>query len=876
MTSLAAGGTGPVLALTIARRELRGGLAGFRIFLACLVLGVAAIAGVGSVSEAMIEGLRADGRMLLGGDLEVRLYHRPMTGEQLALAEQRGTVSQEQEMRTMARGLQEGARRRLVELRAVDRAYPLYGEIRLSGELPLAEALAERDGVWGAAVAGNLLHHLDLAVGERVRVGEATFEIRALIEHEPDRASRGFALGPTFMVAGASLAATGLVQPGSLVQYYYRVKLPAGGNPRALRAELDARFPDAGWRLRDSSGAAPGVRRFVERIGLFLTLVGLASLLVGGVGIGNAVKSYLEGKTATIATLKCLGASGRLIFASYLVQVLILAAGGVAIGLLLGAGSTFLVAALLGDSLGWRTVEGIYPAPLAVAAAFGLLTSLAFSLWPIARARGIPAAALFRDLVAPAHGRIGADTWAALAATGLALAALAVLSASDRRLAIWFVAGAVGALLLFRATAWAVMALARRLPRSRRAGLRLAVANLHRPGAPTASVVLSLGLGLTVLVAVALIEDNLARQVRQSIPEDAPGFFFIDIQPDQAEPFEAMVRAGAGVTELRMVPSLRGRLTAINGRPPSELDIPSEIAWVFHGDRGLTWTREPVEGARVVEGGWWPPGYAGPPLVSLDAEVARALGLHPGDRLTVNVLGRPVEAAIANLREIDWSTMTLNFVLVFSPGVLEGAPQTRIATVKAEPAAEDGIERAVTDRFANISAIRVKEVLSAVGDLIGHIALAVRATAGLAVMAGVLVLGGAIVAGQRRRIYDAVVLKVLGATRRDIAAAFLLEYGLLGLVTAVIALMIGSLAAFLVLTEIMELDFAFLPVAALGSAGIALVVTLGFGLAATWRALGRKAAPLPASRRSTRVCAATCCGSTTTCRSASPSPAPWP
>ncbi len=841
------------LSLRLARRELRGGLKGFRIFLACLTLGVTAIAGVGSVSESMLAGLQRDGRILLGGDMDLRLTHVAASPDQQAFLDSRADVSRVAEMRAMARGQAEDSRRVLVELRAVDDLYPLFGAVELTPAAgfpaDLDAALAKRAGPagashWGAVIDRSLLRRLDVAPGELVRVGDIDYRITAVLEREPDRTSRAFTLGPTFMVAHDSLADTGLVQPGSLIQHHYRLRLDEGTDATAMRAALGESFPEAGWRIRDTTEAAPGIGRFINRLTLFLTLVGLTALLVGGVGVGNAVRSYLDGKTATIATLKCLGAPGRLIFQIYMAQILALALVGIVIGLVLGAAATYIAAGLIGDTLGWEAELGIYPLPLLTAAAFGVLTAITFSLWPLARARSVAAASLFRDLVTPASARATAGTLGALALFGSLLAALAIFTAADQRLAVFFVIGAIGALLLFRLAALAIMTLARRLPRPRHPGLRLALANLHRPGAPTGSVVMSLGLGLTVLVAIALIEGNLSRQVRQSLPEEAPGFYFIDIQPGQVDDFNALVAGFPGVNEVEQMPMLRGRIAAVNGVPPSELEIPGDIKWVFRGDRGLTWMREPREIDRITAGDWWPPDYDGAPLVSLHDEVGRALGIGPGDTLTINILGRDVEVTIANLREVDWASLSMNFVMIFSPGLLEQAPQSHIATVKAATDTEDALEIAVTDRFINVSSIRVKEALEQVGELIGQIAIAVRAIAAVALVAGVLVLAGAVAAGHHRRVYDAVVLKVLGATRRSVAQTFLLEYGLLGLVTAAIAAAVGTLAAFLVLTEIMRADFVFLPGAVITTALLATAITVGFGFAGTWRALGQKAAPL--------------------------------
>ncbi|MGH6946018.1 MAG: ABC transporter permease [Kiloniellales bacterium] len=840
---MSGGGASLLLAAKWAQRELRGGLKGFRVFLACLLLGVAAIAAVGSLSTALTSGLRADGQRLLGGDLDIRVNHRPLDAEVRAWLEAQARVSQVSDLRSMAKSVTDGART-LIELRAVDRAYPLYGQAILAPAQSLATAFEERDGLQGAAIERRLLGRLGVTVGDTIEIGEARFQVRAVIEKEPDSAVELIGFGPRVLVSEAGLAATGLVQPGSLVHYHNRVALADPRAVPALKAELLERYPDAGWRVRDAREAAPGLQRFLDRLRLYLTLVGLSALLVGGVGVGNAVRSYLEERLATIATLKCLGAPARLIFRVYLIQILALAGLGTLLGLLVGATAPLLVRGFLDRYFGWDLTIGIYPLPLLIAATFGLLTALAFSLLPLAEARAVPAAALFRRLLVPPVVRPERRTLVALGLVGGLLAALVIVSSDHRLIAAAFVLGAILTLVLFRAAASLAMSLARSVPRLRRPAWRLAIANLHRPGAATPSVVLSLGLGLTVLVALALIEGNLKLEVERNLPERAPAFYFIDIQPDQLAEFERQVAATPGARITAKLPMLRGRILALKGTPIAQLDIPSDVAWVFRGDRGITWSREPPEGAKVIAGGWWAPDYSGPPLVSLDAEVAEAMDLEPGDRLTVDVLGRAIEAEIVNLREIDWSTLSMNFVMVFSPGLLESAPQSYIATVEATPEAEGPVERAVTDALANVSAVRVKEALAEAARVLEQVGIALSAIAAVALLAGVLVLAGAVAAGHQRRVYDAVVLKTLGATRLLIAEAMLVEYGLLCLAAALLACLVGGLAAALVLTQVMGLGFGFLPGAAATTLGLAALATLAAALAGTWRALGQKAAPL--------------------------------
>ncbi|WP_420419812.1 ABC transporter permease [Pacificispira sp.] len=827
-------------------RELRGGLKGFRVFLACLALGVAAIAGVGSLASAIEAGLKADGRVLLGGDVDIRLVHVAADSEKVDwLRDNSAALSHIVEMRAMAIRA-DGAERRLVEMKAVDQAYPLNGALVLRDGIEMS-ALEQRDGVWGLIAAPQLAERLRLTIGDRVKIGEAEFEYRGDFLEEPDKGTQAFNLGPRVFISIDALPETDLEQPGSLIRYHYRVLLP----PQTVVADwveaLNTQFPNAGWRVRALDDAAPNIQRFVDRVGLFMTLVGLTALLVGGVGVGNAVRAFLNQRTGTIATLKCLGAPSSTIFATYLIQVGVLAVVGIVLGLLLGGVGPSFVVPMLADKLPVEARVGFYPMPLLLAAGFGLLTTLVFALWPLARASSVPAATLFRDLLNPVTARPGPKMALFLAASAIGLVGLAVLSADQPVVALAFTGGAVATLLAFRGAAWAAMVLARKLPRPRDTRIALALANLHRPGAPTGGIVVSLGLGLTVLIAVAMIEGNLSRQVSETFRGEAPGYFFIDIQPDQIDGFRETLDGFDGLQRYDTVPMLRGRIVALDGVPVEEITPHPDVAWMLRGDRGITWSATPPErGSEIVEGQWWPEDYADTArtLVSFDAEAAGHFGLEIGDSVTVNVLGREIEAEIANLRSIDWTSLGINFVMVFSPGLLESAPQMYLATAYLDPDREVTLERTVTDLYPNVSAIRVKEVLEGVDKILRDLGTAVTAIAAIAIVAGVLVLAGAVAAGHSRRIYESVVLKVLGATRRDILVAYLLEFGLLGLLTALIAGVVGGVAAYVVIEEVMQADWIFVPEAAALTVVVALAATISLGFAGTWSALGKKAAPL--------------------------------
>lgn len=854
---------GLLLAARFARRELRGGLKGFRIFLACLALGVAAIAAVGSLAAAIQGGLQADGRAILGGDLSFRQVHRPIDAAQHDWLAARGTVSEIVQMRAMAfaetggkapngtdaGGKDAGGRRlgdrTLVELKAVDGGYPLYGTVELTPAIPLSLALAGAGGLPGAVADPVLLRRLHLKPGDRLRIGEQDFVLQAALTREPDRGSGGFTLGPKVLVPLSALPGTRLVTLGSLLSHTYRLKLPPGSDAAAVMAAAKQAFPEAGWHIRDWKNGSPGLRRFVDRIGMFLVLVGLTALLVGGVGVANAVRSYLDGKTATIATLKCLGAPGRLIFQVYLLQIMLLALGGILLGLVVGALAPIALAAALQGLLPVPIVVGVYPWPLALALVYGLLTALAFALWPLARAREVSPAGLFRAAIAPPTGGL-LGGWprpgyvVATVAVFLALAAIAVLTTAAQGLALGFVLGAAASLVLLRLLAEGITRAARRAGRPRIPALRLALASICRPGTATPGIVLSLGLGLALLVAVALIQGNMNAEIAERMPAQVPSFFFLDIQPDEVAPLRKMVAATPGAGRMDEVPMLRGRIAAANGVPADRIRLvdPGQ-RWVLRGDRGLTYAATPPKGTKIVSGQWWPADYKGPELVSMAAEAARGLGLKLGDRITVNVLGRDVTATIASLRDVDWSSLGINFVLIFSPGILQTAPHTHLATVHASPAAEDALFTAVTDRFPNISVVRVKEALQEVVHLLAQVAAAVRAAAAVTLLSGVLVLAGAIVAGRRQRLREAAILKVLGATRGDVLRAMLLEYAILGLATAMVGGLVGWLAAWVVVTQVMGAAWVALPGTLVLTALGATALTVVLGLAGTWPVLAQ-------------------------------------
>jgi len=792
------------IAFRFAMRELRGGLRGFRVFLACLALGVAAIAAVGTVRAGIEAGLEKEGAALLGGDAEVEFTYRFAREDELAWLGTISTqVSETVDFRSMVvveRG--ENTERGLSQIRAVDSAYPLVGKVTLDPEIPLDAALADH----GVVLERILADRLGLVAGDTVKLGTQTFTLRAILERYPDNASGGFGLGPRTIVLTSDLKGTGLLEEGSMFSTNYRLTLPPNPNLEALEKATEDQFRDQGLRWRDSRRGAGGTARFVERIGAFLILMGLSGLAVGGVGVSAAVRAYLSGKTSVIATLKTLGATRNTVFLTYFIQIGILTILGVAIGLALGGTIPLLAAPLIAEALPIPSDFTLQIAPLAEAALYGILAALIFTLWPLARTKQIRPATLFRDAFGTTN-RLPALRY--LIATALLLAALigaAVWFSGTVWLTLWTAGGIAGALFILAIAAFFARITAKALAKRTRGWptMRLALNAIGARGGETTSVVLSLGLGLAVLSAVGQIDGNLRASFSDELPEVAPSYFFVDIQPDQIDGFKARLDGDKDVRKVDSAPMLRGVITQINGENAEDV---AGGHWVVRGDRGVTYAAALPEGSDITEGAWWPEDYAGPPLMSFAAEEGAEIGLKLGDTVTVNILGRDITATIASFRNVSWETGGIGFVMTMNPSALQGAPHSWISTVYASPESEAKILRDLATMYPNITAIRIRDVIDQVIEVVNGISAATRYAALATLVTGFLVLIGAALAGERARTYEAAVLKTVGATRTRILWSFALRAALLGLAAGIVALAAGILSGWAVTTFVMEGDY---------------------------------------------------------------------
>ncbi|HKX79280.1 MAG TPA: FtsX-like permease family protein [Novosphingobium sp.] len=826
------------IAWTIARRELSARFKGLRLLLVCLFLGVGALSAIGTLTGSIEGELASRGREILGGDIEVRVWQRELTAGEHALLEEMGEVSSGYRMQAIAL---HGDLSAPVALKAVDAKWPMVGALTLRdgrrvrapapGVIYLSEGTAER---------------LDAAPGDSVTLGGEALRVGGIIGTEPELLGEGFNLGDTAITSLDLPRRAGLTAPGAMFRTKTRVALKSGLDPEAMVAHIEKRFPDAGFEFRTRNDASPGAERFVQRMGEFLVLVGLAALVIAGIGIGGGVSSYLDARRSSIATLKVLGATGGDIARIYLLQIGAAALVGSAGGLVAGLLVTPLLARALGTLLPVDPGFVVAPGALAVAAVYGLLVALVFAAPPLLRARAFPAMALMRARVSPLA--LTLRQYALPVGGGLAaICALALLTASQPRITAIFLGGATGVLGLLWLLGRAIRAGAARLPQPANPLLRAGLANLHRPAAQTGGLVTALGFGLSAFVLLAVVQTSLDANIRARVPQRAPDYFVLDVPRQSAGAFRDAVLETAPRADIRMVPNLRGKILAYGPegamtRVSDLKDIPDD-AWPLRGERGITYADALPEGNVLTEGKWWPKDYAGKPLVSVDADLAVAIGLRLGDHMTIGLLGVEREVRVANFRRVDWDSMGFNHVLVFSPNALADAPHNLAATIDLPPGFKaEGLLRKLVRAFPSSSVIETGGVLTQAREVLGQMSVAILSAASVAVLAGIAVLMGAIAAARATRVYDNVILRVLGASRGQLLLLQLAEYGLLAGALALVALALGSAIGWAVIVQLFDFDWLPNWPTVLGTLGAGLVLVLGFALAGSLPLLRAKPA----------------------------------
>jgi putative ABC transport system permease protein len=797
--------------LRIARRELAGGLGGFWIYLSCLALGAWAIAAAGSITASFTSGLEIQSRVLLGGDAGISVSQREATEAELKWMQERSTqMSQASAVDLMGR---HGSQVRQIDVRGIDASFPLLGSFGFNPGAPtLADILARREGVWGIAASETVLTQLGVAIGDRFMLGDFEVEVRAQLLREPDRIGEPGVFQPRVIIAHDALREAGLLDPGRLFRTTYRLVLKPE-YAATFEKDLNTAWEDEGLRYRAPEDAVDGLRLMLDMLNSFMSVIGIAALVAGGVGVAQATSSFLESRIDSIAALKALGADAGTIRAAYAAQLGVLAGLGALVGVALGAASPWFLKMLTGDLIPLPTDVSLYPLPLLKAFLLAMLTGLMFTALPLGRARATPPAALFRREGGEAMGKSPwLERWIAVGA-GVALVIVATLGSVEPLMVLGLLAGAGGAYLLLVGAALLVKRLAGWGARRTRGYVRLALANLGGPGSLAPVVAPALGLGLALMVLVSVVQTNLLGQLRDTAPANAPSIIFRQIPHQDVAEFDVlMAEHGVNIADVkayRRAPFILGRVVSLKGEPLDEDKVSPEERWVTRGEVGMTFLGERPPEAIIRSGRWWAADYSGPLLVSVEEGAARGLGLRVGDRIGFRIFGRDVEGEVASIRKVDWAGFGANLAFILSPGTLEAAKPFHNAIVIVPPEKEPELIRAVSDRWPEALAFQLRATLETAADLFAQVSLAVTALSGVVLTAGVLVLFGAFAAAARRRRRESALLKVFGGSRTAILGLYAFEFALAAFAAAIMGAVMGVVAAHPIVIQVFEAMWRF-------------------------------------------------------------------
>ena len=875
--------------LHMAWRETRAAWRHFLYFLICIAIGVGALTGVSLFGTQVEQTVTKEARSLLGGDLEIRLSWQVSSAGQAVLdsLQARGvTVTHVSELVAMAAKAESstaGQPTQIIELKAVEPQYPLYGSLRLEPTGDLVELLRRQTKnclerlCFGVVVQESLLIRMGLAVGDRLKIGQGQFIITGVVRTEPDRMANAFSLGPRVFMSQEGLRAADLIKLGSRVRERYLLKIPGAMAPEPLLYELRGRLASESARVSGYRDAQPQLKQSLEQLTRYLGLIGLTALFVGGLGVATSVHAFIREKLNTIAILKTVGADSPTIIRTYVLQAMILGLVGSLVGLIIGIllhqGLPWMITALMAsdllDQLGFaKGGMDVSFVPLAKGLALGLLSTLLFTLWPLLTIREVKPARIFRRDVAPltSSGDPERPRWwrvwrrmdrvKALTSVGvgLGLTLLSMWQAGSWKVGALFILSFAVAVLLLGLSARVALAALKKWPRPEHLVLRQAFGNIVRPGSQVVGITIAIGIGVMVVTTVSLVERSLLTQVGENRPTDAPTFFFIDIQSDQSEEFVALLRRRSNDPAPRLTPLIRSRLSALKGHaikmePTSEEEEQREKTaekeerrkkWYLTREYILTFLQDLPKDNKIIQGTWWKPGQVfTKPLISIEEDAARQLGLTIGDTVELDIQGAPVTGEISSIRQVEWGNFSTNFYMIFSPGALDGAPQTHVATVRVNPSEELALQQAVVASFPNVTAINIGDVLDSFARVLDRLSLAIRAVALFCVLSGGLVMAAALAATRYRRLYESVILKALGATRGVIAQTFAVEYAMLGALGGLLGSILASALSWAVLSTVFDLAWSLQP-AVLATGFVATIaLTMLVGFLSTYRILGQ-------------------------------------
>ena len=804
----------PPFALVTAWRESRGSRRRLTLYLASVSLGVAALVAINSFRANVAASVHAQARTLLGADLELRSRKAfPDSVESLldSLRRSGASLARVTSFASMALATRSG-RARLVEVRAVGGGFPFYGTIATT---PPGRWTALAEGSKRAVLVDPaVLVYLEAAPGDTVQLGDARFVIGGVVTDVPGDVSLWSAIGPRVFLPARYLGETHLLRFGSMARYRAYLRL-AEADVQPLLNRYNRMFQRYGIGSDTVSEQEEDLTQALGRMARYLGLVGLVALLLGGLGVASAVNVFVTDKLDSAALLRCLGARQRTVLAVYLVQAVALGVGGAGAGVVLGVLVQLSLPALLGEFLPLDVAVAPHWATIASGLGIGVATAVLFALLPLLQLKDVsPLRVLRRDLDAPARR---AARWRRLAVYAVMIAGLVTLARwqAPGRVVGWaFAAAVLVTLAALWLTAQGLMRGTRRwFPRGASYVIRQGIANLFRPQNQTVAVVLAIGFGVFLIATLYVVQRSLVAQFALDARPDRPNLVFFDVQPDEKTGVARMLAARARPGSLDLTPIVPARIARVNGRRIDSLRTDSlrrPSPWALRREYRNTYRDTLVSSERLTAGSWWtaPRRRGERPRISLEAELAASLGVGVGDRITWNVQGALLETQVASLREVEWARFQPNFFVVFEPGVLERAPQTFVLLARADEAAVRAeLQRDVTRAHPGVSSLDLTLVQRTLDGLLSKVTLAIRFMALFSIASGLVILVGALTASRLQRAREAVLLKTLGASGRQVRAIFLTEYCAWGSFAALTGVLLASVGGWAVMTRLFELPF---------------------------------------------------------------------
>ena len=825
--------TGLWFVARMAARELRAAPRRLFLLMGTVAIGVAALVAINSFTDNLQDSVRQQARALLGADLSL-VGRQPFSPRVEALLDSLAKRSEQARVTSFAgmAYVPRTAGTRLVQVAAVEGRYPFYGEIKTEPRRAWGELQSGRHII----VDPSLLTALSARIGDTVALGEGRFVITGTIQSAPSEVGFRFAFGPRVYIPASYLKETGLLGFGARVQYESFLKLSSGSSPQQLAERYRAPLRPERVQVRTVADDQRNLNDVLSRLTGYLGLVALMALLLGGVGVASAVVVFVRQRSESIAVLRCLGATGRRIFAIYLAEAAMMGLAGSVAGALLGLTLQRLLPGLLAGLIPVDVVPTISWSAIGLGIGMGLWVALTFTLLPLLGVRRISPLAALRRPYEP--DRAPRDIWWALAALVLAgsVVLLAVRQVGSWRQGAIFAGGIAVALLLLWAASWVLIQLVRRwLPAGWPYVWRQGLANLHRPANQTVTLVLAIGFGAFLLGTLFLVQHNLLRQLRLTGGSARPNLVLFDIQPDQLRAVEGEIR-GAGLPLTSPTPIVPMRIRSVKGRPVTQLlagDSASgdgaSNAWVFRREYRSTYRDSVVATERVVAGKFHVE-RSSPVGISVEQDLARELGVGVGDEIVWDVQGIGLPSRVTSLREVDWARFEPNFFVVFPPGALEKAPQTLVILTRIGSPAERGrFQRRLAERFSNVSTLDLSMLQEALERLVDRVALAIRFMALFSLGVGALVLVGALATSRFQRIREGALLRTLGATRNQVFRVVLAEYLSLGLLASAVALVLAAAAGWALARFVFEGGFSLplLPMTGLTLSIVVLTVLVG-------------------------------------------------